>query len=425
MPAIELEGVSKRFILQRDRPRSFQELFLRTARRDGRAAQPFWALRDVTCTVSEGQVLAVIGENGSGKSTLLKLVARILEPTRGRVRTQGRVAALLELGAGFHPELTGRENIYLNSSILGMGRAQIRCRLDEIVAFAELERFIDVPVKHYSSGMYVRLGFAVATCLQPEILLVDEILAVGDLAFQAKCLERVAELRQAGTTIVLVTHDLDSVRSLSTSALWLDEGSVAASGPAEQVIAAYRERLAQAEETRLAGRRAAQPTGGGPAQRRWGSREIEITSVRLIDDHGRERHLFETGQPLTVRILYRARQAVARPVFGLALHRDDGTVLAGPNTRTAGFAIDVVQGSGHIDCRIEGLPFLEGNYDVSVSAYDETLTHAYDHQYRLYPFRVRSGPWRQVLGFLHLPCSWSLAGERATLPLVETAKEAT
>ena len=413
MPAIELEGVCKRFLLRADRPRSFQDLFLRTLGRPGRQrVEEFWAVRDLTCQVQKGEALGVIGENGSGKSTLLKLVARILEPTRGHIRVQGRVSALLELGAGFHPDLTGRENIFLNGSILGLSRAEIARRYAEIVEFAELERFIDVPVKHYSSGMYVRLGFAVATSLAPDVLLIDEILAVGDQAFQSKCLDRIREMRAQGVTILFVSHDLEAVRSLCDRAIWLDQGTPRAAGLTAQVIDAYLDKVAAIQEAQLDGERQALErelaAGDGPPVRRWGSREVEIYAVRLIDGVGRERRVFETGQPFTVRLLYRAHTRVERPVFGLALHRHDGLPLAGPNTATSNYPIEAVEGSGYVDYHVQSLPLLEGRYDLSVSVYDCTLTHAYDHQYRLHPFKVQSRTVRQVLGFVYIPCTWSL-----------------
>jgi len=445
MSVIEIEGVSKRFVLHRDRPRSFQELFLRAAHRELGRAEPFWALRDLTYSVPEGQVLGIIGENGSGKSTLLKLIARILEPTRGRIRVHAPVSALLELGAGFHPDLTGRENIYLNSSILGISRAETRRRFDEIVAFAELERFIDVPVKHYSSGMYVRLGFAVATSANPPVLLVDEILAVGDLAFQEKCMRRIAELRDGGTTIILVTHDIQQVQSLCSNALWLDHGVLRASGVAAQVIDAYRDKVSQQQEANLAiehqaleralaaGQDATPATGGagseaaagrGPNAKRWGTREVEITGVSFLDGQGCERHLFQTGQPFAVRIFYHAHQRVERPVFGLGLHGEGGMPLAGPNTMTSHFDIQAVEGRGYVDYHIEHLPLLEGQYELSVSVYDDTLKHAYDHHHRLYPFKVQSGKLHQVQGFLYIPCTWSLNGEVPLPMAARSAKEA-
>ena len=444
MPAIELHRVSKRFLLRADRPRSFQDLFLQAiGQHTPQKVEEFWAVRDLTCTVDKGETVGIIGENGSGKSTLLKLIAGILQPTEGRIRTHGRVSALLELGAGFHPDLTGRENIYLNGSILGLSRAEIRRRLAQIVEFAELERFIDVPVKHYSSGMYVRLGFSIATCIEPEILLIDEILAVGDLAFQARCLERINELRQHGTTILFVSHDLESVRRLCDRAIWLDHGVARNTGLTLEVIDAYRNKVSDEQEARMEAHQQtierelaqapavpkpetspasqenpSQPAladDGGPAVRRWGSREVEIYAVRFIDDQGCERHIFETGKPFTARLYYRAHKRIERPVFGLAIHRADGLPLAGPNTLTSNFPIESVEGSGYVDYRVESLPLLEGSYDLSVSVYDHALAHPYDHQYRLHPFKVQSRTIHEVLGFVYIPCTWSLGGDKEAL----------
>ncbi len=262
MAAVCFANVSKRFILHHERPRSFQEWVIQMVQR-GRGAveqgsrdphspaplllrsggEPFWALRDVSFTVEPGEMLGIIGENGAGKSTVLKLISRILEPTTGRVAVQGRVSALIELGAGFHPDLTGRENIYLNGSILGLSKREMDRQFAAIVDFAELERFIDTPVKHYSSGMYARLGFAVAIHVHPDVLLIDEVLAVGDEAFQKKCLERIAAIKAQGKAIILVTHDLDAVDALCDRVLWLGDGVVQAQG-ATSITSRYRRHMA-------------------------------------------------------------------------------------------------------------------------------------------------------------------------------------
>ena len=239
-------AVHKQFVLERDRPRSFQELVLGRARRGVRDQSPresFWALSDVSFDIGAGESVALLGNNGSGKSTCLRLMTRILTPTRGQVEIEGRISALLELGAGFHPELSGRDNIYLNGALMGLSRRDIESRMDEIVAFSELERFIDVQLKFYSSGMAMRLGFAIAVSVDAEILLIDEVLAVGDQAFQAKCLERIREIMAQGATIVLVTHDLNVARQLCSRALWLDRGHLLADGPSGQVVDAYLAKL--------------------------------------------------------------------------------------------------------------------------------------------------------------------------------------
>ncbi|MBN1177642.1 MAG: ABC transporter ATP-binding protein [Anaerolineae bacterium] len=245
--AIRFEGVSKQFVARHAGPRSFQELAVGLPRQQERAQVAFWALREIDFEIAPGETVGFIGPNGSGKSTLLKLIARILAPTCGWIEVNGRIGPLLELGAGFHPDLTGRENVFLNGSLLGLRQVEVHKQFDAIVAFAELERFIDMPVRHYSAGMSLRLGFSIAAHVSPDILLVDEVLAVGDEAFQRKCLERMETFRQAGCTIVFVSHDLRTVERLCARAFWLAEGRIRHTGPAHEVVARY---LAAVEEGR-------------------------------------------------------------------------------------------------------------------------------------------------------------------------------
>src|SRR5689334_14221894 len=258
---IKFSHVSKRFLLHQQRPNSFQEMLTGLIGKGRRLTKPppehapqaksFWALRDVNCSVHTGEALGIIGENGSGKSTTLKMISRILYPTEGSVSVRGKVSALLELGTGFHQDLSGRENVYLNGSLLGLSRKQMDARIGEIVGFAELERFIDTPIKHWSSGMVMRLGFAVAINVDPDILITDEVLAVGDEAFQRKCLEQIAEFRRSGKTIIFVSHALEAVRGLCTRAIWLDHGVVRADGPASAVIDQYLDFENERHRTRL------------------------------------------------------------------------------------------------------------------------------------------------------------------------------
>jgi lipopolysaccharide transport system ATP-binding protein len=386
---LRFESVSKRFLLHREQPRSFQEWVLARFRRA--PASEFWALRDVDFAVRQGETLGIVGENGSGKSTLLKLAAGIIRPTSGRVHVHGRVAALLELGAGFHPDLTGRENVYLNAAILGFTRREIAARFDAIVSFSELERFIDQPLKHYSSGMLVRLGFAVAIHSDPEVLIADEVLAVGDEHFQRKCIHRIDQFVREGRTIVLVSHSMALVRQLCTRAVWLDHGRVRAVGAADEVAAAYSEAMAQLDDT-------VQRVDA----RRWGSGEVTIDRVELLGSDGGARQLFHTGEPFTIRMHYRAKHRVERPVFGLAIHAGQTLLLTGPNTRHHRIDIPWVEGAGYVDFHVPALPLLHGDYAVSVSVYDWTLRHAYDHHDRAYRFHVESGPGVTVFGVLEL-----------------------
>jgi ABC-2 type transport system ATP-binding protein len=395
-PAIEVDHLSKRFRLYHDRNQSLKAAIMR----GGRARyEEFWALRDVSLEVPEGVTYGFIGTNGSGKSTLLKCLARILEPDEGSCRTRGKVSALLELGAGFHPELSGRENVYLNGSILGLSKAELDRRFDDIVGFAGLERFIDTPVKNYSSGMYVRLGFSVAINVDPDILLVDEVLAVGDEEFQRRCNERFADLRAEGRTIVVVSHSLGSVQAICDQVAWLHEGELRATGDAGDVIDQY---LLEVHHARPEGEE--HSTAG-----RWGSREIAIERLELLGPDGMSANRVCTGDLVTFRFHYRAEQPVAQPVFTLAIHSLEGTVVTNPNTRDAGLVPDQLVGDGHVDLVVPSLPLLPGIYDVSGAITDVTALHVHDHRHRALRFDVEAGARRDGWsGLVTLGGSWGL-----------------
>ena len=458
MPVIRMDGASKCFHIRPDRPRSFQELVLGILRRrQARVEEDFWALRDVSFSVKAGETLGIIGANGSGKSTSLKLLTKIIEPTSGVVQVHGRVSALLELGAGFHPELSGRENVYLNGSVLGLSRRVMAHRFDDIVSFAELDRFIDVPVKFYSSGMYVRLAFATAISVDADVLLVDEVLAVGDQSFQEKCLDRIHELKARGTTIVFVSHSLDAVRKLCTRTIWLDEGVLQEDGLTEAVVTRYLQHVHAAEEADALDRRDSRtPTAvvaapaigpaaaaiasplvesdvpaqvatpektGDPVERfrkRWGSREVEITEVHLLDANGKDSLALTTGLPMTVLIQYLAHERIAEPVFGVAIYRADGLHMGGSNTHLARLTIGHIEGEGGIAYSIKALPFLEGTYYLSVAIHDSTERSVYDYHEFAYRFRVYLGEVRERYGTVHIAGRWhhtisgSDAGEAAS-----------
>ena len=398
-PAISVEHLSKRFRLYHDRNQSLKAAVMR----GGRARyEEFWALRDVSLEIAEGVTYGFIGTNGSGKSTLLKCLARILEPDEGSSRTRGKVSALLELGAGFHPELSGRENVYLNGSILGMSKAELDLRFDDIVEFAGLERFIDTPVKNYSSGMYVRLGFSVAINVDPDILLVDEVLAVGDEEFQRRCNERFADLKAEGRTIVVVSHSLGSVQSICDEVAWLDNGILRATGEAGGVIDQY---LAQVHRER----------GGTEllsTEARWGSREIELTELEVLDGAGSVVRQVHTGEAVTFRLHYHAAEPVEHPAFTLALHTVDGTNLTNPTTRDGGLAPAVLQGKGHVDLQVPALALLPGTYDLSGAITDQAALHVYDHRHRALRFDVEAGaPRESAGGLITLNGGWELAAD--------------
>ena len=367
------------------------------------ARETFWALRDVGFEVPRGETLGLIGHNGCGKSTLLQIIAGILEPDAGTVTTSGRITSLLELGAGFSPDLSGRDNVFLNASLHGVPAAVIRAKFDEIVAFAELGRFIDTPVRNYSSGMYMRLGFSVAAHLDPEIVLVDEALAVGDESFQRKCLRKIQQFQADGVTVIIVSHDLLLVERLCSRACLLQRGELVAVGPAADVISRYHQIAAASGE--VAG------------EYRWGSREIEIPRVRLLDDQDRPLTSLRTGETLTIAFDYRAAAPVSRPVFGLAVYHEDGTHLTGPNTRTGGLAVPDVSGEGEVRYTIEHLPLLPGRYVVSVSAYDYHLVEPLDHRERVATFTVTEGGTLERFGKVTLGGSWRLLPAAAGEPV--------
>jgi lipopolysaccharide transport system ATP-binding protein len=393
--AISLRNVSKRFRLRRGRQVStVKDLFVRLfvgGRGHGLfAGEELWALQDVTLALGRGRMVGIVGSNGSGKSTLLKLLGGILKPTVGELSVRGRVSALIELGAGFHPEFTGRENIYINGVLLGLSRAEIRARFDEIVDFAGLQAFIDSPVKTYSSGMYMRLGFAIAVTVDPDVLLIDEVLAVGDEAFQHRCVGKIQEFKARGKTIVLVSHDLGSIERLCDEAVWLEGGRLQAHGETRAVVGHYLDHVAR-EEARALGVEHAEAESAVRAESaaRWGSREVELTRVHLSDADGHERYLFETGEPCTVHLAFRAHRPVEDPVFGVGVFRKDGICCYGTNTALEGLTLGKLDGEGVVTMAIERLELVEGEYllDVAVHARDG---HPYDYHSRLYAFAVRS-----------------------------------
>ena len=389
--AVSIRGVSKRFRLHRGRQvYTVKDLIVRGGRGGLLAGEEMWALHDVSLELPRGRMVGLIGSNGSGKSTLLKLIGGILKPTTGTVTVAGRVSALIELGAGFHPEFTGRENIHINGVLLGLSRAEIRERFDEIVAFAGLAAHIDNPVKTYSSGMYMRLGFAIAVTVDPDVLLIDEVLAVGDEAFQHKCVGRIQEFKAQGKTILLVTHDLGSVERLCDEAVWLDGGRVQAHGGTREIVDRYLNHVARLETQDLgeAHKEAEAAVAAGDA-RRWGSREIEVTSVRLRDASGQERYLYESGEPCTVHLAYRVHRPVDEPVFGIGIFRKDGVCCYGTNTAIDEVHLGKLAGEGELTVRLDRLDLVEGEYllDVAVHAMDG---HPYDYHSRLYAFAVRA-----------------------------------
>jgi lipopolysaccharide transport system ATP-binding protein len=406
---IEFDKVSRQFV-RRQNASTIQERFMGLIR-GLPPAEAFWAVRDVSFAVEEGQSIGLVGHNGAGKSTILKLMTRVLEPTSGRVTTQGRIAALLELGSGFHPELSGRENVFLYGSLMGFGRKEMQRKLPEIIEFSEIGPFLDTEVKHYSLGMYTRLAFAVATAVDPDILITDEVLAVGDETFQRKCIDRIYGFRRAGKTIVFVSHALDVVRSLCDVAVWLDHGEMKAYGEAGKVVDAYLADVNERERAEFEERLHSEDDDQIRESRmRRGSREVEITRVQLLDAQGRERITFRTHEPLTIRIHYLAHQRIERPVFGVGINHESGPWLTGPNTGFDKYHIPFIEGAGIIDYHIPRLPFLGGRYLVSASATDSTQLYEFDVHDRMYPLVIHSDGLSQRYGMVFCEGNWSWHG---------------
>jgi len=378
--SIEFESVSKRYVIRhkttgylKDRLTHAVRRFNPFARRlSDETVEDFWALKDVSFRIRPGESVGIIGPNGSGKSTTLKILAGVTKQTSGRVTVNGRLGALIEVGAGFHPELSGRENVFLNGSILGMKKADIAKKFDSIVAFAEVEQFIDTPVKHYSSGMYVRLGFAIAIHNDPEILLIDEVLAVGDLSFQRKCFDKMKELKASGRTIVLISHSMPQIESLCGRAILLRKGQLVADGQPREVAQQY---------VGLADARSELSERGGADS------GIAITSVRLLDENGHPTTRAELGKPMTFDIEFDARRPVSDVLFSIHVDRAQQRVYDS-DTRSLGVDLGTLSGKGILRCEIPNLSLIPNSYGLQVVVYsadERPLSHVvYPHMFTIF-----------------------------------------
>lgn len=376
--AIKVENVSKSFRVYTQRDQSIKRRLLRGHKS---RYEEFQALDNVSLEIPVGSTFGLLGKNGSGKSTLLKCIAKILEPNKGRITSHGRMAAMLEVGSGFHPELTGRENIYLNGTILGMSRAEIDKKFDEIVDFSGVEHFIDQPVKNYSSGMYVRLGFSVAIHVEPEVLLVDEILAVGDMDFQEKCLDKFSQFHDEGRTVVVVSHALDQMRTFCDHAAWLNNGKLVAVGNAMDVVDRYANTA----------HGAAKVEGGGV---RFGSGEANITAIEILGESNPNEPTtrLHTNEAVTLRLHYEAHETIKRPVFGASIDTREGFWTWGYTSLDDGYVPELLKpGKGSIDIVVPKFPLRPGAYYLSASIQSYDLTNMIDAWQKAVPFKVT--PW--------------------------------
>lgn len=386
MAGIQVEGVSKRFRrFAANRPQTLQETFI-SGFRSLRSHDTFWALQDVSLAVAGGEMVGVIGRNGAGKSSLLRLVGGVGEPDRGRIVIDGRLGALIDLGAGFHPELTGRENIYMNGVIAGYRRRQVNAILDDIVQFAELEPFLDSPVRTYSSGMQLRLAFSVAVHVNPEVLLVDEVLAVGDLGFQQKCLDRIGQMQRQGVAILFVTHDLAQAEHSCDRLVWLNGGRVAAAGSAGEVVAAYREATQRMTQQRTPADKPDQQIEGGEVlsvnRNRFGSFEVELDKVQLVNRNNVPVHTLGDDRFLRVNLHWRTSHLPKNVVFGVGIYGVDGLLLC----EVFSPACSLPSLRGQVSLAFERLDLATGSYHVDAGAYLPDWSYAYDYHWHAYHF---------------------------------------
>ena len=391
-PAIVVNSVSKNFRLYHERNRYIKAAILR-----GRRAryEEFWALDDVSFAVDHGSTLGIIGSNGSGKSTMLKCLTGIYRPDKGSVSVNGNVAALLELGAGFHTELSGRENVYLNGAILGMSKKDVERQFDSIVEFAGLERFIDTPVKNFSSGMTIRLGFSIATHVEPEILLIDEVLTVGDQAFQRKSSEKIEEFRRDGRTIVVVSHSLPAVQQLCKEVVWLEKGKLKMRGPSAEVIAAYT------------GESYTQHTAkDADFRERWGTEAVRIDNIQLLSHSGSPIERVETNDPVTIRIRLTPQKTVPSCIVKVVITKLDGDTVWSATSLRSGATLSGSDTS-QVNVEIPKLPLLEGTYYLTIACTDSTGTTEYDHCANWIRFDVHQRDLFEE-GVVAVPSTWSI-----------------
>lgn len=368
------------------------------------------ALDGVNLQVEKGTTFGIIGENGSGKSTLLKIVAGISKPTSGRVKVRGKVSALIELGAGFHPEISGRENVYINGIMLGLAKKDINQKFDEIVKFAELQDFIDAPVKTYSSGMYMRLGFSIAINVNPEILLIDEVLAVGDASFVPKCLDRIDDFRRRGKTILFVSHDLGTVEKICDRVVWLKGGRIQTIGEPKRVIDAYLQDIASKQEEDFERRHRDleldEKWEEERRENRWGKREIEIEKVKLKSLDGQEKHVFSSDEGMIIEMDVVAYSQIKDFVFGIGIFNSQGVSCYGTNTHLEDYEPVSIQGKGKVICRVEKLNLINGTYYLDVATH-KSDGYPYDYHRNLYSFLV-STSYKDV-GVSRLSHFWSFS----------------
>lgn len=403
--AIDVQGAGMRFRRHLDKRNSLSEL---VSRGRSKKYEDFWAVRDVTFRVSKGSVYGLIGHNGSGKSTLLKMINGIYPPTIGTITTKGRLSSLIELGAGFHPEMTGRENIRLNGTIIGLTRKEIRDATEAIIDFSGIGEFINEPVKHYSSGMYVRLGFSVAVHMQPDVLLIDEVLAVGDEEFQRKCLDHLSSLRRSGRTILIVSHALSQIEAMCDEVTWMDHGAAQQTGPAVEVAAAYLAQVNSQETSRSERLVALRPSGdsGATTLREGGA---QLRKVELLAMDGTSIGHAETGESFRIRLALDSASGIRRELIRVSLQHDSGPLVTMLDSGRADVDLNWIGPHGSVDVILKNNPLMAGRYRVHVDIFDETGIRLLDTWNRALEFAVRSQRAELGQSLVELPCEFEVA----------------
>ena len=386
--AIEVIHISKDFKIYYDKGYTLKERLLFWQRNHNEMRH---VLKDISFRVKKGECVGLIGQNGAGKSTTLKLLSKIIYPNKGRIITRGRVACLIELGAGFHPDMTGRENIYSNASIFGLTKNEIDARVDDIIAFSELEEFIDSPVRTYSSGMYMRLAFSVAINVDADILLVDEILAVGDAAFQAKCFNKMREIKASGVTIIIVSHNSGQIEQLCDRSIWFKDGIIEMEGKPVDVHPYYLEYMGSKDTGNSKNKKSDKDKQKNQADTefRWGSKEGEIINVELLDEEGKSKTLFKTGEPMTIAIYYKSHKEITDAIFGIGIFRNDGLQCYGVNTNIDRYGEITLKPQGVVRCVIECNNLISGNYWLDVAIHKED-GFSFDYWKKCLEFKIYS-----------------------------------
>jgi lipopolysaccharide transport system ATP-binding protein len=428
--AIVVRDVSKFYRMPLEKKNTVYDNLIGLLKGNAHSYREFWALKDINFSVKKGETFGVIGPNGSGKSTLLKIIAGVLYPDEGIVKVNGKIAPFLELGVGFQQDLSAEDNVYLYGSVMGLTRRQIQKQIDEIFHFGELEKFRNIKLKNFSSGMYARLAFSTAISTDPDIILIDEALSVGDEAFQGKCYDKINEFRRDGKTIVFVSHGMDTIKQLCNKSILINHGVAYSIGNSDKVVDDYRSSINKKEEKDLKEQNEKKNTVNGPeitprnntpvsqiiktsdtipqenlVTKSIGSGVVKIADVKFFNKNGNEGYIFKTGESMTVKITYFAREKVKKPVFGIAIHRNDGIHITGPNTKFANNVIDFVQGAGIVDYTIDRLPLLKGTYMLTAVIYDYDCVNPYDHPETKYKFKVIDGEVSDY-GLFHFDGRW-------------------